>query len=174
MSQSLDSCGGVNTSSPPRHIAKMPTSNPEGKSGAVVPKGRLLAKLKCENSREEWDYSLADRTIPYSKDPHIFPFQYKKTGLQSGRIFLMSSHKEAQRYWWVLNCLLCTCWKERAFGPQSSTAFAMVTPEDLGMTLVGLTSIENTIPKFFFWIKDKIDLQCSSQSLLSRHEYNVF
>lgn len=48
----------------------------------------------------------------------------------------------------------------------------MVTPEDLGMTLVGLISMENAIP-IFFLIKYKIELHCSSQSLLSRHEYDM-
>lgn len=53
-------------------------------------------KLKCENSRKKRDYSLVDKTLPYSKNPHICPFKSQKTGLWSGRRFLMSSHRSTK------------------------------------------------------------------------------
>lgn len=47
----------------------------------------------------------------------------------------------------------------------------MVTPEDL--RIVGLVSMLKSQPYINFRIKDKIELHCSSRSLLSKQEYDM-
>lgn len=115
---------------------------------------------------------MAERTLPYSKNPYISPFKSQKTGLRSSRRFFMSSHRstrmlvgawlfpllflKGESLWTTVKRYLCNGYPRRS---ENDSCW----PDQHG----------KSHPCIHFWIKEKIELHCSSQSLLSRHDYDV-